>query len=90
MAAELHDALAYLSPTTWEDVPKDNLSDYISKCFSAAELLVNTVPPVPDGTPFHSATPHFTTPNSAKSAKEVSSIEYKPYCDENIVSMIAL
>lgn len=69
--AELHEALTYLSPTTWEDVPRDNLKDYVSKCFSAAELLVNTVPPVPDGTPFHSAQPHFTTPNSARSAKDV-------------------
>ena len=69
--AELHEALTYLSPVNWEDVPRDNLNDYVSRCFSAAELLVNSVPPVPDGTPFHTATPHFTTPNSARSAKDV-------------------
>ena len=76
--AELHEALTNLSPTTWDDVPKNNLSDYISKCFSAAELLVNTVPPVPDGTPFDSAQPHFQTPNAAKSAKDVFASPARP------------
>ena len=78
MAEELHDALKFLSPLDWEDVPKDDLNGYLSKAFTAAELLCNTVPPVPNGTPFDSAQPQFTTPNSAKLAKEVHPSPARP------------
>ena len=75
---ELHDALKYLAPTEWEDVPTEDLGAYLSEHFQAAELLVNSVPPPPNGTPFTSSQPQFTTPNSAKSAKEVHPSSARP------------
>lgn len=69
--AELHENLTWLNPTSWEDVPKDDISAYLSQCFTAAELLVNSIPPPADGTPFEEAEPQFKIPNAAKSAKDV-------------------
>lgn len=77
-AAPLHDALKYLSPTTWSDVPRDSLEPYLTSVFTAAELLINSVPPPPSGTAFETALPHCTTPNSAKSAKDVHSSSARP------------
>ncbi|KAK3723588.1 hypothetical protein LTR37_001840 [Vermiconidia calcicola] len=76
--AELHESLKYLSPIEWEDVPRDDLSSYLSQTFNAAELLVNSVPPPPNGTPFESAQPHNTTANSARSANAVHSSAARP------------
>ncbi|KAK3706113.1 SNF1-interacting protein [Vermiconidia calcicola] len=76
--AELHESLKYLSPIDWEDVPRDDLSSYLSQTFNAAELLVNSVPPPPSGTPFESAQPHNTTANSARSANAVHSSAARP------------
>ena len=77
--SELHEALSYLSPMSWDDVPKDDLGGFLSKCFSSGELLCNTVPPIPNGTPFESAKPHFTTPNTAKAAKDIHSSSARPF-----------
>lgn len=77
-AAPLHDSLKYLSPTTWSEVPLSNLEPYLTSVFTAAELLINSVPPPPSGTPFDTAQPQFTTPNSAKSAKDVHSSSARP------------
>lgn len=69
--AELHDALKYLGPVEWNEVPKDNLNQYLSDCFTAGELICNSVPPNANGTPFSDAKPHHSTPNSAKSHEDM-------------------
>lgn len=69
--AELHEALTQLAHIDWEDVPQANLSGFLSPLFSAGELLINSVPLPPNGTPFESARPYFDAPNTAKSAKDI-------------------
>ncbi|CAK4033466.1 Hypothetical predicted protein [Lecanosticta acicola] len=69
--AELHDALKYLGPVEWNDVPQDNLQQYLAHCFTAGELICNSVPPNPNGTAFKEAKPHHRKPNAAKSHKEI-------------------
>ncbi|KAK5173890.1 uncharacterized protein LTR77_002571 [Saxophila tyrrhenica] len=79
--ADLHEALKKLSPTTWTSTPHDNngeLPTYLTDIFTAAELLVNSVPPPPNGNSFATAQPQFTTPNSAKSSKDVHSSSARP------------
>lgn len=69
--AELREALELLGHIGWEDVPQDGLAGFLTPLFTAGELLVNSVPLPPNGTPFGSARPHFSTPNTAKSVKDV-------------------
>ena len=69
--ADLSSALNQLAPIDWVDVPQDDLPRFLSECFNAGELLCNSVPPPPNGTPFESAKPTNTTPNAAKSASEM-------------------
>lgn len=69
--AELHEALMQLACIDWEDVPQDDLLGFLTPYFDAGELLINSVPLPPNGTPFESAQPHFETPNAAKSAKDI-------------------
>ena len=76
--AELHEALTWLAPLEWEDVPKDNLGSYLTEHFRAAELLVNSVPPPPSGTPFESSQPQVTTANAAKSSRELQPSPARP------------
>ncbi|KAK4548623.1 hypothetical protein LTR36_009533 [Oleoguttula mirabilis] len=71
MAADLHDALKALAPVQWPDVPLDDLPTYLTSAFTAGELICNSVPPSPNGQPFHSSKPHHKTPNQATSAKEM-------------------
>ncbi|KAH9832392.1 Protein of unknown function (DUF3074) [Teratosphaeria destructans] len=76
--ADIHEALKWLSPTSWSDVPIDDLSDYLSDSFNAGELLCNSVPPPPDGESFHSSRPHHKKPNQAKSSKEMHPSTARP------------
>ncbi|SMQ45882.1 unnamed protein product [Zymoseptoria tritici ST99CH_3D1] len=69
--AELHEALEWLSPTDWSDVPTDNLEPYLKDAFAAGELICNSVPPLPNGTPFNESKPHHDTPNTATSHKDM-------------------
>ncbi|WPH01353.1 Hypothetical protein R9X50_00419500 [Acrodontium crateriforme] len=69
--ADLHEALKNLGPVDWSDIPLDNLAGYLISHFAAGELIVNSVPPPPNGTPFESAEPHHHEPNVAKTAKAV-------------------
>ncbi|KAK4635375.1 hypothetical protein CLAFUW4_00256 [Fulvia fulva] len=71
--AELNDALTHLGPVDWNDVPQDNLEQYLTDTFAAGELICNSVPQVPEGTPFHDSKPHHHEPNTAKSHKEMHS-----------------
>lgn len=71
--AELHEALTRLGSVEWDEVPRDNLEPYINDCFTAGELICNSVPPLPNGTPFSDSKPHLHIPNLAKSHKEIHS-----------------
>nr|POE56203.1 hypothetical protein CFP56_69156 [Quercus suber] len=77
--AELHEALQALSPIAWSDVPQDSLVDFLSESFAAGELICNSLPPAPDGTPFHESTPHYSEPNLANSSDEIHASEARAY-----------
>ncbi|KAF2200071.1 hypothetical protein GQ43DRAFT_432847 [Delitschia confertaspora ATCC 74209] len=53
--SELHDALACLRPRKFSEVPVNELKPFLSEIFSKAELIVNSVPPPPNGSPFESS-----------------------------------
>lgn len=69
--ADLQSALKLLAPIDWVDVPQDALPQFLSAAFDAGELLCNSIPPPPNGTPFESAKPTNGVPNAAKSASEM-------------------
>ncbi|TKA71546.1 hypothetical protein B0A55_07063 [Friedmanniomyces simplex] len=71
MADELHDALKSLAPTPYSDIPLNDLPSYLTTCFTAGELIVNSIPPPLNGEPFPTARPHHSTPNPARSAKDM-------------------
>lgn len=68
--AELHDALKVLSGVEWDEVPKEGLDTYMSNIFTSCELICNSVPQPPNGTPFQESKPHFKKPNEARGWKE--------------------
>jgi hypothetical protein len=53
--SQLHKALECLQPRDFGDVPLDQLESFLSDTFSKAELIANSVPPPPNGTPYESA-----------------------------------
>ncbi|KAF2676136.1 hypothetical protein K458DRAFT_492672 [Lentithecium fluviatile CBS 122367] len=53
--SQLHKALEVLSPKDYNDVPLDHLQSFLSDVFSNAELIANSVPPPPSGTPYESS-----------------------------------
>ncbi|KXL51300.1 hypothetical protein M433DRAFT_47995, partial [Acidomyces richmondensis BFW] len=83
---DLHEALKWLSPLHWNDVPTNALPQFLTDTFNASELLVNSVPPPPNGEPFHNCKPHFTKPNAASTAKEMhaSAARSLPPIDEHV------
>lgn len=77
--AELHEALKWLSPITWSDVPEEDLTSFTTEAAEAGELICNSVPPPANGTPFHTSNPTIREPNTAKSAKDVQSSESRAF-----------
>lgn len=69
--AEIHDALTQLSSVDWNDVPTDSLEPYLTEAFTAGELICNSIPAPPNGTPFEDAKPHHDEPNKATSHKDM-------------------
>lgn len=53
--SKLHKALESLRPTKWSDVPIDDLAAYLVESFAQAELIINSVPPIPGGDAFEHA-----------------------------------
>jgi hypothetical protein len=53
--SQLHKALETLRPKDYSDVPLDDLQAFLSHIFSNAELIANSVPPPPNGTPYESS-----------------------------------
>ena len=81
---ELHEALTYLGPVDWSEVPKDNLKQYVTECLTAGELIANSVPPNPEGTPFNASKASQTQPNQATSHKDMTASDARsdpPHAD---------
>src|SRR4051794_31316321 len=70
--SQLHKALECLRPKDFAEVPTDNLKAYLSDIFSNAELIANSVPPPPNGTPFESSKRSRTDVNGATSAADLT------------------
>lgn len=69
--ADIYAALKHLSFTEWSDVPTDDLKPYLTESFEAGELICNSIPPQPHGTPFEEAKPYHEEPNKATSHKDM-------------------
>lgn len=69
---ELHEALACLRPKDFSDVPTDNLEEFLSDILAKAELIANSVPPPPNGTPYESSQRTRTEQQPATSAKDLT------------------
>ena len=53
--SELHEALKLLQPRDFSEVPTSDLQPFLQELLSKCELIANSVPPPPGGTPFSSA-----------------------------------
>src|ERR1700753_1702328 len=75
--APLYTALEALQPRNFNDIPQDNtsLSDLLSKAFSSAEVIVNSVP---ISTPQSNDSPARTTLQPAPLATSVASLTSSP------------
>ena len=85
--SELHKALEYLRPKDYSDVPLDNLSTYLTDLFAKAELIANSVPPPPNGTPYEAAQRSRKDANGALCAADLTVSEVRrpePVSEEQI------
>lgn len=69
---ELHRALECLRPKDFADVPVDDLETFLPDIFAKAELIANSVPPPPNGTPYESAHRSRNDANGAKCAADLT------------------
>lgn len=70
--AELHKALECLRPKDFADIPVNDLTTFLAKIFAKAELIANSVPPPPNGTPYESSRRSRSDANCARSAAELT------------------
>ncbi|KAH3909227.1 hypothetical protein HBI56_187700 [Parastagonospora nodorum] len=70
--SELHDALACLRPKEFSDVPIDNLKSFLPEILANAELIANSVPPPPNGTPYEAAQRTRTDSRPAANAADLT------------------
>ncbi|KAJ4361667.1 hypothetical protein N0V95_001651 [Ascochyta clinopodiicola] len=75
--AELHKALECLRPKEFGDVPTDDLKSFLPEILSNAELIANSVPPPPNGTPYESAQRTRTSPQPAANAADLTKSEVR-------------
>lgn len=75
--AELHKALECLRPKEFSDVPTDNLKSFLPEILANAELIANSVPPPPNGTPYESAQRTRTSPQPAVNAADLTKSEVR-------------
>ncbi len=76
--ADLHKALECLRPKEFADVPTDdNLGAFLQEILSNAEVIANSVPLPPDGTPFESAVRTRTSPDPAPDAADLTPSEVR-------------
>lgn len=70
--AELHKALECLRPKDFADIPVNDLNTFLPDIFAKAELIANSVPPPPNGTPYESSQRSRSDANCARSAAELT------------------
>lgn len=70
--AELHKALECLRPKDFSDVLTDNLDTFLPEILANAQLIANSVPPPPNGTPYESAQRSRTSPQPALNAADLT------------------
>jgi len=70
--AELHEALACLRPKEFSDVPTDDLKTFLPEILSNAELIANSVPPPPNGTPYETSKRTRTSAQPATNAADLT------------------
>jgi hypothetical protein len=75
--AELHEALACLRPKEFNDVPTSDLKPFLSEILSKAELIANSVPPPPNGTPYETSKRTRTNPQPAINAADLTISEVR-------------
>jgi hypothetical protein len=66
--SELHEALTCLRPKEFSDVPTDSLKSFLPEILANAELIANSVPPPPKGSPYESSKRTRTDPEPATNA----------------------
>lgn len=86
--AALHHALASLRPKDYSDIdiPASALSDLAAQILVHAELIANSVPPPPNGTPYETAQRTRITPSPAACAAQltVSEVRRPPPAQEHV------
>lgn len=75
--AGLHKALECLRPKDFGDVPTGDLKSFLPEILANAELIANSVPPPPNGTPYESAQRTRTSPQPAATAAELTKSEVR-------------
>lgn len=68
--AELHEALKSLAPVEWDDVPKDNLHEYVKDLVKACDIICGSVPPPEEVTPVEDLPTEPPIPQPAQSAAD--------------------
>ncbi|KAF2824739.1 hypothetical protein CC86DRAFT_353267 [Ophiobolus disseminans] len=74
---ELHEALACLRPKEFGDIPTNSLETFLPEILSNAELIANSVPPPPNGTPYESSKRTRTNPQPAANAADLTVSEVR-------------
>jgi hypothetical protein len=75
--SELHAALACLRPKDFSDVPTDSLETFLPEILANAELIANSVPPAPNGTPYESSRRTRTSSQPAANAADLTTSEVR-------------
>jgi hypothetical protein len=75
--SELHEALACLRPKEFSDIPTDNLEAFLPDILAKAELIANSIPPPPNGTPYESSQRTRTEQQPATSSKDLTTSQVR-------------
>lgn len=75
--SQLHKALECLRPKDFSNVPVDDLTTFLPDLFSKAELIANSVPPPPNGTPYEQSSRTRADANGATSAADLTVSEVR-------------
>ena len=70
--SQLQKALENLRPKDFSEVPQDDLNLFLADLFSKAELIANSVPPPPNGTPFELSKRARSDVNGARTAADLT------------------
>lgn len=83
--SQLHRALECLRPKEFEDIPIDNLKAFLPEILANAEIIANSVPPPPNGTPYESSKRTRTNPQPAINAADltISNVRRPPPAQEH-------